>query len=283
MVGEPKGDGQDERRGGGDEEEVAPRRWRSISRCMEGLLRWDRLDYARRSRRDLRERSPQRRSVAYARHRARAARAARSAGVVPYGSGRSPRSCAHPSRQRERRRGLRLTPGAGAAARMPVDAWISSMPGVSRAPTARPPSRALWAPTRRARRLDARPGRPSGGDPADTPGDPIAVVVQLAQSGRSPLRYASRLRVAWIVSIGGARCSRQLAIQPSGQAVIADDQCFGTRTRFLPASLLRRKSGGRFDGSAFEQVGSGPFREPGVGAGAGEVDGHLLRQSCDLG
>ena len=55
-----------------------------------------------------------------------------------------------------------LTPGAGAAARMPVDAWISSIPGVSRAPTARPPSRALGAPTRRARRLDARPGRPSG-------------------------------------------------------------------------------------------------------------------------
>jgi hypothetical protein len=107
-------------------------------------------------------------------------------------------------------------------------------------------------------------------------------VVQLAQSGRSPLRCASRLRIAWIVSIGGARCSRQLAIQPSGQAVIADDQCSGTRARFLPAPLPRRKSGGRFDGSAFEQVGSGPFREPSVGAGAGDVDGHLLGQSCDL-
>ena len=59
--------------------------------------------------------------------------------------------------------------------------------------------------------------------------------------------------------------------------------CFGTRARFLPAPLLRRKSGGRFDGSAFEQVGSGPFREPGVGAGAGDVDGQLLRESCDLG
>ena len=121
------------------------------------------------------------------------------------------------------------------------------------------------------------------GDPADTPGDANAVAVQLAQSGRSPLRYASRLRIAGIVSIGGARCSRQLAIQPSGHAVLADDRCFGIRTRFLPASLLRRKSGGRFDGSAFEQVGSGPFREPGVGAGAGEVDGQLLRESCDLG
>ena len=118
--------------------------------------------------------------------------------------------------------------------------------------------------------------------PVDTPSDPIAVVVQLAQSGRSPLRCASRLRIAWMVSIGGARCSRQLAIQPSGQAVIADDQCSGTRARFLPAPLLRRKSGGRFDGSAFEQVGSGPFREPSVGAGAGDVDGHLLGQSCDL-
>lgn len=76
----------------------------------------------------------------------------------------------------------------------------------------------------------------------------------------------------------------QLAIQPSGkEAVIADDQCFGTRTRFLPASLLRCKSGGRFDGSAFEQVGSGPFREPAVSAGAGEVDGHLLCESRDLG
>jgi len=44
----------------------------------------------------------------------------------------------------------------------------------------------------------------------------------------------------------------------------------GLRNTFpKPAPLLRCESGGRFDGSAFEQVGSGPFREPGVGAGAG--------------
>ncbi len=73
------------------------------------------------------------------------------------------------------------------------------------------------------------------------------------------------------------------ACRAAQRAVIADDQCFGTCVRFLPASLLRRESGGRFDGSAFEQVGSGQLREPGVGAGAGEVDGQLLCESCDLG
>ena len=119
--------------------------------------------------------------------------------------------------------------------------------------------------------------------PVDTPGDPIAVVVQLAQSGRSPLRCASRLRIAWIVSIGGARCSRQLATQPSGQAVIADNQCLWDAYQVSAGFVLRCESGGRFDGSAFEQVGSGPFREPDVGAGAGEVDGHLLCESRDLG
>jgi len=206
MVGEPKGDGQDERRGGGDEEEGRPEAMRSISRCMEGLLRWDRLAYARRSRRDLRERSPQGRSVAYARHRARAARAARSAGVVPYGSGRSPRSCAHRSRQRERRRGFRPYPGGRRSrshARGRLDlvhtghlASPNGAPAFTRIGGANTPG----AAPRCSSRATIREA------PVDTPVDPIAVVVQLVQSGRSPLRYASRLRVAWIVSIGGARC-----------------------------------------------------------------------------
>jgi hypothetical protein len=61
------------------------------------------------------------------------------------------------------------------------------------------------------------------------------------------------------------------------------DRLTSVDSSLVCAALLRRESGGRFDGSAFEQVGSGQFREPGVGAGAGEVDGHLPCESCDLG